>query len=245
MSFNIRLVLLVFLGWASGPGIVQVLAQAPPADAEKSLQEGSAKLQDKLTAETERRKALSEKTGRRIDEQALADAAVFPKAVEWILRHKEFYKPNYVQQTQQALKFGTERVEQLAKDQTPWQNRVGSTVLGYVSKVDGSVQPYALTLPEGVDPKSGQRWPLYVKLHGRAGTMNEVNFITRYEAKDLPKGQSWIQLDVFGRTNNAYRYAGETDVFEAIADVRRRYRIDDRRITLWGFSMGGAGAWHL
>ena len=34
-------------------------------------------------------------------------------------------------------------------------------------------------------------------------------------------------------------------MFEALADVERRFRIDNRRITLWGFSMGGAGAWHL
>src|SRR5690606_39603725 len=57
--------------------------------------------------------------------------------------------------------------------------------------------------------------------------------------------QTWIQIDVFGRTNNAYRWSGETDVFEALNAVRRLFRIDDRRIVLRGFSMGGAGAWHL
>ena len=61
---------------------------------------------------------------------------------------------------------------------------------------------------------------------------------------DQPE-QSWIQLDVYGRGNNAYRFAGETDVFEAMNDVKRRFRIDEARITLHGFSMGGAGAWHL
>jgi dienelactone hydrolase len=75
--------------------------------------------------------------------------------------------------------------------------------------------------------------------------MNEVNFIDRYDNKPVGEGQGWVQLDIFGRTNNAYRFAGETDVFEAITDAKRRVRIDDRRITLWGFSMGGAGSWHL
>ena len=32
---------------------------------------------------------------------------------------------------------------------------------------------------------------------------------------------------------------------EAIQDVQRRFRVDPNRITLHGFSMGGAGAWHL
>jgi hypothetical protein len=57
--------------------------------------------------------------------------------------------------------------------------------------------------------------------------------------------QNWIQLDVYGRGNNAYRWAGEADVFEALNDMKQRFRIDEDRITLHGFSMGGAGAWHL
>ena len=82
-------------------------------------------------------------------------------------------------------------------------------------------------------------------LHGRGATLNEVSFIQAHDGKPAAPGADWIQLDVFGRTNNAYRYAGEADVFEALADVKRRYRIDDRRIVLHGFSMGGAGSWHL
>ena len=35
--------------------------------------------------------------------------------------------------------------------------------------------------------------------------------------------------------------AGETDVFEALASVEKRYKIDPDRIALKGFSMGGAG----
>jgi dienelactone hydrolase len=71
-----------------------------------------------------------------------------------------------------------------------------------------------------------------------------VSFIQAHDGKPATN-DTWIQLDVFGRTNNAYRFAGEADVFEALADVKRRYRIDDRRIVLHGFSMGGAGSWHL
>ena len=90
-----------------------------------------------------------------------------------------------------------------------------------------------------------RRWPLYVVLHGRNGKLNEVSFINQHEGKAVPKEQTWIQIDVFGRVNNAYRWGGEVDVFEAMKDVKRRVRVDDRRIALWGFSMGGAGAWHL
>jgi len=190
-------------------------------------------------------RAAAEKSRDRHAQRWVADVAVYSKAVSWILRHDEFYKPVYVKQAQAALKTGIARAHLLQAGEHPWNLQTGTSIRGYLSRVDGSVQPYALTLPANVDPKSGKRWPLYVKLHGRAGQMNEVNFIARHDGKPLPSGQTWIQLDVFGRTNNAYRWSGETDVFEALADVERRFRIDGRRVTLHGFSMGGAGAWHL
>jgi hypothetical protein len=36
------------------------------------------------------------------------------------------------------------------------------------------------------------------------------------------------------QTNNAYRWAGETDVLEALADVMRRYPVDERRFVVRG-----------
>ncbi|MCH7988988.1 MAG: prolyl oligopeptidase family serine peptidase [Planctomycetes bacterium] len=178
-------------------------------------------------------------------ERHKADVDIYAKAAEWILRHGEFYRSGYAKDTVAALETGLKRAAELSAGKPSWVNRPGSVILGYYSKVDGSVQPYALSLPEGVDPKSGKRWPLHVKLHGRGSTLNEVSFIKRHDNKPLAEGQDWIQLDVFGRINNAYRWSGETDVFEAIADVEQRFRIDNKRITLHGFSMGGAGAWHL
>src|SRR5690606_34137165 len=44
---------------------------------------------------------------------------------------------------------------------------------------------------------------------------------------------------------NATKFAGETDVFEAMEHVRKNYPIDSKRILVRGFSMGGASAWHL
>lgn len=180
-----------------------------------------------------------------VDTRLVADVEVYAKAADWILRHGEFFKPDYVKQTLRAIETGSSRAGELASGKSSWIRRTGTTIRGYYSQVDGSVQPYALTLPEGINPRSGDRWPLHVKLHGRAGTMNEVNFIHRHDGQPLPKEQTWVQLDVFGRTNNAYRWSGENDVFEAMADLNRSVRVDRRRITLWGFSMGGAGAWHL
>ena len=62
--------------------------------------------------------------------------------------------------------------------------------------------------------------------------------------KSAPE-QDYIELHPLGRVENCYRWAGETDVFEAIESVCRNYRIDRDRIVLRGMSMGASGTWHL
>lgn len=178
-------------------------------------------------------------------ENDLPDVQIYAKAAEWILRHNEFFKPEYVAHTSAGLKTGLSRAAQLARGAANWGKSPGRWILGYRSAVDASIQPYAVALPAAFGAEPEARWPLHVVLHGRGATLNEVSFIHAHDGKPTAQDQDWIQLDVFGRTNNAYRFAGEADVFEALADVRRRYRIDDRRVVLHGFSMGGAGSWHL
>jgi pimeloyl-ACP methyl ester carboxylesterase len=85
-----------------------------------------------------------------------------------------------------------------------------------------------------------------VWLHGRGDTITELNFIhQRLTQPGQFTPPDTIVLHPFGRYSNAFQFAGETDVFEAIADLKKRYRIDPDRISIRGFSMGGAGAWRL
>ena len=230
-------------------------AQAPSESDTTAIRSGLAELQ----------KAVGELKPKKLDERLVADVEVYAKGVEWALRHNEFYLPplpkdgskpktepksKYPQYALNAIKTGLKRAEELAAGKPSWTTQTGKSIRGYVSRVDGSVQPYAVTLPEGVSAKGAKRWPLYVVLHGRGGDRNEIRFLEDHADKPWPKEgplsvADFVQLDVFGRIDNSYRWAGETDVFEAITDVKRRYRIDDRRIVLWGFSMGGGGSWHL
>ncbi|MEA2632097.1 MAG: hypothetical protein QOE66_2316, partial [Chloroflexota bacterium] len=176
---------------------------------------------------------------------ALADVAVYAKAGTWALRYGEFYAEKDVAMTLDVLKRGLGRARALADGRRPWTEARGSSIRGYESKVDGSVQPYAVIVPDDIDPVAS-RVRLDVVLHGRGATLNEARFIASHDGKPAPADAGGkITLHVFGRTNNAYRWAGEADVFEAIDAVKRSYKIDERRIVLRGFSMGGAGAWHL
>ena len=61
------------------------------------------------------------------------------------------------------------------------------------------------------------------------------------------RGKKSIVLDLStadGR-EQAIQLAGEVDVLEALADARSRYRVDGRRISVRGFSMGGAACWQF
>jgi hypothetical protein len=173
-----------------------------------------------------------------------ADVAVYRKAAEFILKHpEEFVSAKFVKDTLAVLDQGLSRARELAAGSPSWNRRKGRLVRAYRSTIDGSVQPYGLIIPEMY---SGQPIRLDVWMHGTNRALNEVAFITQHEsAEPAPPGQAYIQLDVYGRSNVSYRWAGETDVFEAIQSVEEQYRIDPKKVALRGFSMGGAGAWHL
>jgi hypothetical protein len=178
------------------------------------------------------------------DADLLADVEVYLKAARWILRYNEFYSKAYVAQTLTVLDTGLARARELSAGKPSWPTRTGSFVRGYRSRVDGSFQPYAVTVPDNMAAGAPQ-W-LEVNLHSRGATLNEVSFIYSHDrAKPAPSDHPQIKLDVFGRANVAYRWAGEADVFEAIESVRKHYNIDSKRIAMRGFSMGGGGAWHL
>lgn len=179
------------------------------------------------------------------DVRGLPDVWFGVEALERALRFDELNQKNSEKQARGVIALVKKRVEVLKTGPADWGQTPGRTVLGFHSAVDGTHQPYALTLPANYEPRGAKRYPLYVELHGRGDNLTELVFTAQHEGKPAGADQSWIQLDVYGRANNAYRYAGEADVFEALGDVIRRYRIDEKRIVLWGFSMGGAGAWHL
>jgi len=178
-----------------------------------------------------------------IGRDAVADVEVCHKAADWALRHGDFFEAKDVARTLKALGRGMERAKALSEGRAPWAEVAGGSVRGYRSRVDGSVQPYAVMVP--ADREADERLRLDVVLHGRDPRISEARFFDAHDGKPAPGDLPGLVLHVFGRGNNAYRWAGEADVHEAIGAVRRNYRVDDRRVVLRGFSMGGAGAWHL
>ena len=179
-----------------------------------------------------------------------ADAAIFLKAVRYALDFNEWYdkKPeDGVKKANALLDEAKKRIAALKEDKTPWMEGPGQKVLGFYSGIDASPQPYGVEIPE--DVKIGdEKIPMWVWLHGRGDTATDLHFVySRLMAKKpgqfQPKGS--IVIHPFGRYCNGWKSAGETDVFECRNDAADRFNVDENRIALAGFSMGGAGAWHI
>lgn len=176
----------------------------------------------------------------------LPDVEIFWKAADWALRYDEFYDAKQADWARGQLTEGTQRLESLAKNELPWLAQTGLVVRGYRSKIDDSVQPFGLVVPESFNPQYPHRWRLDAWFHGRGEKLTELAFI--HDRQHNPgefTPQDTIVLHPYGRYCNGSRFAGETDFFEALEAVQRDYRIDEDRLVVRGFSLGGAACWHI
>ncbi len=177
----------------------------------------------------------------------LPDVEIFHKAVDWALRHDEFHDRKELAVARELLAEGRARAAALREGRAPWTSKTGLVVRGFRSALDGSVQPFGMVVPETWQG-TGDELPraTWVWNHGRGDTLSELAFLAqrRRNAGDFAPTNTFV-LHPYGRFCNATKFAGEIDVFEALAAARRAYPVDPRRLVNAGFSMGGASAWHL
>ena len=176
----------------------------------------------------------------------IPDVEIFYRAVRTNLDHREFFSRADVFRAAELTNVGRERARQLENGKAPWMHKTGLVVCGFRSKIDNTVQPYGLVIPESYSHKSARGYRLDVWFHGRGETLSETNFISqRMKSVGRIEPKDTIVLHPYGRYSNAFKFAGEVDVLEALADVQRRFRVDEDRISVRGFSMGGAGCWQF
>ena len=129
----------------------------------------------------------------------------------------------------------------------------GPQVLTFFSEIDDSDQPYAIYLPTNLDP--AKRYPLVISLHG-AWSNHRLNLRRVFGRGNLP-GQTdpeasryfpqfrdvqFIVASPLARGTMGYKGIAERDVYDVLADVKRRFPVDEDRVYLTGLSMGGGGA---
>jgi predicted esterase len=170
------------------------------------------------------------------------DAAIFHKAVSWSLGDGTIYNQREKDAAYRLLAEGAARARALARGESPWTKQTELVVRGYRSKLDGSLQPYGLVVPESAFDGGKKRLDIW--FHGRGETLTELAFCEqrmRSVGEFAPPGA--FVLHPYGRFCNANRLGGEVDVFEGLAAVKKAYSIDDERICVRGFSMGGASTY--
>ena len=142
----------------------------------------------------------------------------------------------------------------------PFNGRTGDMERHYLLEAAGEIMPYRLYIPSTYAPSRAM--PLIVALHGLGGT--EDSFFDSYERKlpPLAEREGYIVVAPLGyRVDGFYGYGlgtppadpaarraqdlSEEDVMQVLAQVRKQYTVDDRRIYLMGHSMGAIGTWRL
>jgi hypothetical protein len=219
------------------PGIM-----VPDAD-KQALEEGLKTLEAKLSElqKTNPDKRLSARKA-----QLLPDVAILHSAVRDALTYNEFFNANEIPAAKSLLQLGTDRADQLAKGLAPWTAETGLVVRGYLSRIDGSYQPYGLVIPANYNHQGTDKVRLDIWCHGRGENLSEVNFlVNRRTQVGQISPPNTIVLHLYGRYCNANKLAGEIDLLEALAAVQSQYRIDEDRTTIRGFSMGGAACWQF
>ena len=176
----------------------------------------------------------------------IVDVEIFYKAVKYALDGNEFFTAEDIFRGKELLRMGAERMTELERGEAPWTRATGLVVRGYVSKIDGSVQPYGLVVPESYAPDRPHKWRVDAWFHGRGETLSEISFLwDRIHNPGQFTPRDTIVLHLYGRYCNASTFAGEVDFFEALDDVKKHFNVDESRILIRGFSMGGASAWHI
>jgi hypothetical protein len=92
-----------------------------------------------------------------------ADVAIYHKAADFILKHPEEFATRGVRQdTLAALDTGLARARELSAGSPQWVKSKGRVLRGFVSTIDGSVQPYSLSIPESYTGQQPMRLDIWM-----------------------------------------------------------------------------------
>ena len=234
------------LGLADGPddNLPDRVRSVPPVGIElenldrAELRKGLAELDQMVTELGTRGDVLTN--------QLLPDVAVFSRALHQGVDYQELFSSRDVVSAKRVLAEGLDRARALLQGQSPWTLQKGLVVRGFRSRIDQTVQPYGLVIPDSYQSEGSVRYRADVWLHGRGELMSEPVFMAERMSSSGPTSpKDTVVLHPYGRYCNAFKFAGEIDVLEALEHARQNYRIDDDRIAIRGFSMGGAGCWQM
>ena len=125
-----------------------------------------------------------------------------------------------------------------ARIRVPLRRRSEDRRETFLSRLDRSVQFYALKEPLAFDP--GREYGMIFSLHG--ASVDALNQVRSYAPRDWAFVVAPTNRREYGFN---WHEQGRIDALEVLDAVCAKYRIDPDRIMLTGHSMGGHGAWHV
>ena len=176
----------------------------------------------------------------------LPDVQIYYNAVRYALDYNEFYNLRESLSAKAFLKPGHERAGRCPTARRPGPRPRDSSpaATSPASTAPSSLTGWSVPASLGADALDKHRLDLWC--HGRGENLTELNFIDgcqKSNAEFMPAAA--LVLRLYGRYCCANKFAGEVDAFEAMDSVKKHYPIDENRVVVRGFSMGGAATWHL
>jgi enterochelin esterase-like enzyme len=127
---------------------------------------------------------------------------------------------------------------------------------GYNSAISRVRQGYGVYLPKNYDP--ARAYPVMLVLHGGSANgnlflgvvlgnnMNWKEYDKHLWDEFTPRyTPDWIVVAPDGFGQVMWRFMGEQDVLDVLADVQKHYHVDADRVVLAGLSNGGVGAYSM
>ena len=147
-------------------------------------------------------------------------------------------------------------VEKLARSfdagEDPYLTKTGIVHRAYTSEIDGRLQPYVAFIPPSHRRDASKSMPLIITFHGlesqpehalRAviGEAENDAIVSGHAARHLPSfpDNGVLLAAPWGYGKAGQRQLGEHDVLRVLREMRENYRVDERRISITGASLGG------
>ncbi len=178
--------------------------------------------------------------------ELLPDIQIYEKAVRYALTYNEIFNLREVAAAKKQLEQGMERARQL---RAATRHGIRRPAWWYAAMSRRSTARCSRTVwscRRPTRPNSTAKSRLDVWCHGRGENLSELNFIAGPQSspREFVPQHAFV-LYPYGRYCNANKFAGEIDLFEALDHIKKHYPIDDDRLVMRGFSMGGAACWQF
>ncbi len=154
---------------------------------------------------------------------------------------------------ERKLKIAERHAERIARGEDPYAGETGVVERAYRSALDGKLQPYIAFIPKSQD--KGKPQPLVLIYHGRdrlpahalrtlIGEAPDDHMTLRFAERNLPgfPDQGALLVAPYGYDEGGPHPLGEDDLLRVVAEMSAAYKVDPRRVSLTGYSLGGTVA---